>query len=133
VFSEFGAPIIPSRLIPYEDELWDAVELPWHVIASMAAAEAQKARAAGLRINQWDVTDKDYLTNDKQKIESGMYWHFTPDVSSSIVLRLVGDAVKTQLTFSGQTMTNLPLPPKVKQAFVQSNRSDDYEEPTIEV
>jgi hypothetical protein len=110
VFSSFGEPIIAKELIPYENTLWDAIEHPYHMIVAASVAERMKASRSGVTLNKWEVTDKDYLMTDAERLASGQYWHFKPDVTASITLSLVGDHIKDMLTFKHAPFSAVPTP-----------------------
>jgi len=126
VFSNFGEPVISSKLIPYEDKLWDAVDMPYHAIVGMAMTEKTNALRAGLKINKWDVTDKDYLMTDQEKADSGQYWHLTGDVVATIVNAIVGPKIKERLIFRDAPFAKVPEPMTTLKPFEQNKHA--YEE-----
>jgi hypothetical protein len=110
VFEAFGDPIIAKKLIPYENELWDAIEHPFHIVVAASVTERMKTMKQGVTLNKWEVTDKDYLMTDQEKMASGKYWHFKPDVTASIVLSLVSDEIRDQLMFKNAPFSAVPKP-----------------------
>jgi hypothetical protein len=131
-FIEYGEPQIASDIIPFEDELWAAIDYPFVKIVAAAIAEKQAATRKGITLNQYLLTDKDYLMTEEDKIRSGLFWHFTPDQTATIVLSLVGDEVKEQLPF--RHMKPVPLPQQdagfqpFSQAGIPQPQSDEGEE-----
>jgi hypothetical protein len=115
VFSSFGEPIIAQDTIPYENTLWDSIEHPYYMIVAASVAERMKASKAGITLNKWEVTDKDYLMTDTERMSSGQYWHFKPDVTATITLSLVGEHIKDMLTFKHAPFAAVPQPARNKQ------------------
>lgn len=128
-FTEFGEPEIASDIIPYEDELWLAVGHPFADIAAAAVAEKIKAQRKGIELNSMLVTDKDYLMSEEQKIACGLFWHLKPEVTATIVLKLVGPDVRALLKFRDMAPAALPTSERKIVPFRQQTESDMYEEP----
>lgn len=124
VFTEYGEPEIGRDIIPYEDQLRDASGHPFISVATAAVTERIKSQRAGQRLDSYLITDKDYLMTEQQKIESGLYWHFTPDTVATIVLQIVGPKVKEMLTFVNTPFTRIPLPARLPPA-VGDNTNDE--------
>jgi len=127
-FSKYGEPEIASSIIPYEDELWNDIGHPFVEVAAAAVAEKMAAMRKGIQLNKYLVTDKDYLMTEAEKISSGLFWHFKPEVTASIVLSLVGNDVRDRLTFKSMPFTPLPVPDPANKPFVQQNTADEEPE-----
>jgi hypothetical protein len=127
-FTEYGEPEIGSTIIPYEDELWLNVGHPFAEIASAAVAERVKAQNKGVTLNPFLVSDKEYLMSEDQKVASGLFWHLKPDVTATIVLRLIGKELGDQLQFKGMHHAALPKSEVKTTSFKQKQESDNYEE-----
>jgi hypothetical protein len=126
VFSQFGKPIISKDLIPFEDTLWQAIDIPYHTIIAKATAERIKAAHLGVNLNKWMLTDKEYLMTDTERLSSGTAWHFKPEVTASIVLSMVGATVKSKLSFREAPFTPVPTIDRPNKPFQQ--RSSIYGE-----
>lgn len=109
-FTEYGEPEIASDIIPFEDGLWNDIDHPFVMIAAAAIAEKQEAHRKGIALNEYIVTDKDYLMTEDEKVKSGLVWHLKPDVTASIVLQLVGPEVRDQLRFRDMRPVPVPAP-----------------------
>jgi hypothetical protein len=128
VFSKFGVPSIPKNIIPFENGLWDAIEHPFHMIVASSIAERMKAAKQGVTLNKWEVTDKDYLMTDQERLSSGQYWHFKPEVTATIVLSLVSDEIKDMLTFKHAPFTPVPPPARKQTTRIVLDGSDQHNE-----
>jgi hypothetical protein len=132
-FTEFGEPEIARDIIPFEDDLWNAIDHPYVKIVAAAIAERNSAMMKGVKLNEYLVTDKDYLMTEEEKVRSGMFWHLKPDVVASIVLSLVGPEVRALLPFKDMRHVPLPTPPSSLEPFSQAgipNTEDEEEEET---
>lgn len=109
-FLEYGEPEIGSKIIPVEDELLAEVGMPWIDIVNKAQAEQMQARASSEQINDYITSDKEYLMSEQQKIASGLYWHLTESQTASMALQIVGDGVRSQLSFRHMQLTPPPQP-----------------------
>jgi len=98
-FSQFGQPIIGQQMIPFEDELLRERNLPWEDVMAAAYIEERNARSTGLSINPLELIDKEYLMTEEEKVTSGASWGFKPERTRAIVLQIVGDTIRKQLTF----------------------------------
>lgn len=135
-FTEFGEPEIASKIIPFENELWNAVDHPYVKIVAAAIAERAKALSKGVTLNDYLVTDKDYLMTEQEKAASGMFWHFKPEVTASIALSLMGPEIKELMPFKGIPFAPIPTPFASPAPFSQGgiqpteNEEDPDEEET---
>lgn len=125
VFSSFGVPEISKTIIPYEDSLWQAIDVPYHTIQARAVAERIKAANKGVTLNRWLVTDKEYLMSDDARIEAGTAWHLKSDVTASIVLAIVGTTIKERLQFRNAPFTPVPRVEKQLKPFVQQQLTNN--------
>jgi len=127
-FSKYGEPEIGRIIIPYEDELWNAINHPFVEVAAAAVAERIKASQKGIQLNKYLVTDKDYLMTEEERIASGLYWHLKPDVTTGIVLSLVGNNVRERLTFKHARFTPIPQSDQISTPFVQTEAQTEEPE-----
>jgi hypothetical protein len=127
VFETYGEPVIGEKLIPYENTLWDAIEVPWHTIVQDAVSERMKANAAGKRLDTFLLTDKEYLATDAEKLASGEYWHLTPNEVETIVLSIVGDSIKSRLKFRHAPYTALRPPTVHNKPYIQNEKAKEIE------
>jgi hypothetical protein len=125
VFTKFGDPRISKEIIPYENSLWDAIGRPYQMIVADSVAERMKATKKGVTLNKWEVTDKDYLMTDEERMASGNYWHFKPEVTASIALSLVGDHIAGMLAFKNAPFT--PVPQPVRKPTIKITQNGDQE------
>jgi hypothetical protein len=119
-FTEFGEPEIARDIIPFENDLWNAIDHPFVKIAAAAVAERQMATRKGIKLNEYLVTDKDYLMSEEEKVRSGLFWHLQPDVTASVVVGLVGREVLEQLPFKGMRLHPIPAPATAPEPFSQA-------------
>jgi hypothetical protein len=121
VFSVYGEPIISGNIIPYENSLWDAIEIPWHTIVADAAKERMRANASGQKLDSYLLTDKEYLATDAERIASGRYWHLTPDEVASVVVNIVGPSIKERLTFKDAPFVQLRPKKLFTKPYIQND------------
>lgn len=127
-FTKYGEPEIGAHIIPFEDELWTAIGHPFTEIATAAVGERLAAARAGVHFSKWLVTDKEYLMTEQEKAASGMYWHLKPEVTTGIVLSLVGDTMRKKLTFQTLPTAPIPEPEATFTPFIQRDAGDTDEE-----
>lgn len=119
VFTEFGEPEIAAHVIPYENDLWNAIDRPYTTIVGEAVRERVTANKRGVSLTSLQVTDKSYLMTEEEKLHCGQFWHLTPDVTATIANLLVGENVKQHLTFRGAATASLPKPAAALKPYTQ--------------
>jgi hypothetical protein len=109
-FIEYGEPEISSKVIPLEDDAYNAVGYPWINIVHKAHVEEKQAEAKSQSLNEYVTADKEYLMTEAEKIASGLYWYLTKEQTASIALRLVSPAIRAKLQFASMPDQPPPLP-----------------------
>jgi len=131
VFSKYGEPEISALIIPFENDLWNAIDYPYQKIVYDSVVERMKATAKGVKLTKEQVTDKSYLMTEPEKIASGQFWHLEAPVTAMIVNALVGPNIRGQLTFKDASTVPLPMPDRRAESFVQNTdaitKQDDIE------
>lgn len=136
VFTEYGDPEIASSIIPFENELWTAIDRPFVSIVAEAVKEKQLANKRGVTLSSLQVTDKAYLMTEEQKMASGQFWHLKPDVTATIALMLVSESVRERLSFKDAPPALLPKPERHLKPYTQdpniNKQEQEYELYAIE-
>jgi hypothetical protein len=96
-FMEYGEPEITKDIIPYEDQLFEDVGLPYHIMVAQAIKEKKQMLAHHESLTNEELTDKEYLLTPEEQVESGSFWGLPPSETRRIVLNIVSTEIKTKL------------------------------------
>lgn len=95
-----GDRLIATEVIPYEEQLYSEIGVPWYNIVKNASRESQLAHKLGLKLTEHMVLEKEYLANPRELLQNGFNFNLGMVRTEAIFRQLVGQQMNKQSRFT---------------------------------